>query len=215
MSDRSDAEDDPFRTVVEYEKQILQLTDEIEQVLDEELNNHPSTASQEVVISSMSNILQRNISNKQDARGVSRALYEYLINQSEDFHQRLKNYNASEDLIDWLAMLNSKFMLQAMDVYLTEAQGGDYFLEIDSDLVIRSPYNTTGLNHRIRVGYNKEYEISVDPQSNLRLINQLLREQIRISETFGESATARMNEDTIEEIASRVSKLNETINRLE
>ena len=212
MSEGADTEINMFEVIVEYDEQILQVTDDLEEILDEQLNNHPRTTNQNALVFAMSNVLESSIEDKNTAQGVARALHEFLISGNEDHRGELKNYDTTKRLVDWLGIIRSKFELQAVDVYFTEMQGENYWNQMISDPVIRSPHNVPGLNHRIQVGYEEEYKLSVSSRSNLQLIEELLQQQVRLSNMFGESATLRMEKDTIENISEHVSELEKKMN---
>lgn len=146
-----------------------------------------------------------------DSLEIAYALLNFISTSDVDYIRKLRQENVKQELVDFVTNLSLNYQLEVGRVASIETQGANFWSSISSDLVIRSPNDVAGFNHKITIAHDREVEIDTSIGSNLGLVRYLIGQQIRAMETLEDQALDQISIETLDEIVKRVEHIREQV----
>ena len=202
----SDSGAEQLDLLITHKEKILNNQKEIEELLDEQFNKHPTGTTLSEATRAITKRLQLN-SDEETAINLASALVIILTTNDSRWLDELAQSDEHLELAKLLTQFVGKFNLQATKVSLEQSQGENFWSDINSDLVLRSENNTAGLNHYVEIAYEETVEISTDVGGNLEIVAYLLWQQHRAMSSFTETAVEQMDPETARQVRELADKI--------
>lgn len=210
MSDSADDIDPAvarINSLLQFETELLKCRDLIDIALDE-LRSTDYIPTQEHLVEAVKNA----VSHKIEQANRENTVYALLNTVMNSGHPEILNdQNADEDFIEYILLLVQKYNQFVQAVWLRTHQGKKFWWSVNTEYVRRSETSEIGMNHSIEVNGGSDYEITVSPNSNLRLIDNLLQKQNTVMEDLSEQEMRRLEEQRIEDIQSTLDDIRDKI----
>lgn len=194
-----------LRSIYEYEDLILNLSDEIDQTLDDNLIKHKNP-SRTVVIRALEHIFSMQL-NLDSANQLANQLASVIIAYDSESINHLQDIGATEELIRFLTSIVSKYQSEVHSVVLKNDQGERFWKTISTEYTLDDETGSSGIRHEFENGKDEEFTLTASVESHMRLVSVLLDRQIRAIETFDEELIHQATYEHIETLEEQVEQL--------
>lgn len=196
-----------LRSIYENEELILDLSDEIDQTLEDNLTEHKDP-SRSLVIRALEQIFSMQ-SNINSANQLANQLATIIIAYDSETINHLQDMGATDELIRFLTSIASKYQSEVSSVALKEKQGEHFWKAISTEYTIDDETGLSGIRHEFENGKDEEFTLTASVKSHMRLVSVLLDRQIRAIETFDEELIHHATYEYIETLKEQVEQLQE------
>lgn len=201
------------RTLVNDGDVVVELQDEVDETFSQQLIEADRPVGQQQVLSALWEVFQMEINDPDDAYELAESVYGYVISAIDNRVQVLRELGASKELIRILNSLVIRYNDAAMDSYLSDAQGDNYWTDMDSELVIRGEAGAIGFNHQLDIGKSRRVQLSTSLESNMALVHRLLAEQARALDVFGVNTVEQLDPEQVEEIVELAQNIKQSADK--
>jgi len=199
---------DPFELVERYEEELLECSELIDHALNENLKKNPYKLAREDHISAVQSALRVEIDSDGDANSLARAILHHIAMPSGDgLTDNLKERGIDRRVIVLFNKWRSSYSIESREPNYRSYQGEDFWRQITTDFAIRAQTGEYGLNHTIEKAKGESVKISTSLDSNMNLVNILLRKQIAALEQFDDDALEQVSEHLVDELEESVNEI--------
>lgn len=208
------SEEDPLtarlNALVKFEEPILEVKEELELSLEDNLLKTGQFPSEDKLLTSIRYPLSISVDDQEVRSDLSLAIANVILRWDEEHTQRLKELTDSQELVRFMLHLGTRFQHIVNRIILVDNQGKKFWNNVETELVIRQS-GMPGLNHELELGIDREeVEVTTGPDSNVKLANYFLQQQIRLLQQYEEAVT-HMDQQTLDVLEHRVGNLYEVI----
>jgi len=186
-------------SITEYSEEVKEIFNENFGQLDHRVNKGPLTNG---VAATLSIAFE-----DEDLRSEIANILVWVAGTRIDPITPLRERDASDELLRLLTTLRTRHLNQLADLQDREKQGEKHWRRVHSNWVIRGSTAEPGIDHRISLGNGEDQLITTSLNSNLELINLLIRKHMSATESFGEPAFDAVDPGRIEYLDDLVDEL--------
>lgn len=198
--------------LAKYEEQVLEIQDEINLVLEENLHRAERDIPHRTLQQSVSNTLSIQFRSEELSEILAGTILRLISDFDENVPQSLKQTDTSLDLKRFISRLNTKFEAEVRWSKDYQNSGNNFVKYHETESVIRNRTHKVGINHFFDLNLDGGITINTNLESTLDLIDVSLREEIRALNEFEERAMFSIDEETIDTVVEKATKLQETYN---
>jgi len=201
-------EDSHLDLILEHADLIIARSEHLEIALEEQLSAGEHLGRNDVIFA-IESVFISHIE-EEEAHELAHHILLLISTFDRETLKKLQVAGAPESLIDLITDLCVKFSRESKQPNYRTFQGREYWEKIQSDIVLRGWQNRPGLNHTIWKG-TEPVELSVDFNSNIALVGNLLLSQIEALEELDEEAAETINLESVETLNKHIEELNEQV----
>lgn len=195
--DEKHSPENPYQLIIQYEESILELSGLIDMSLEENLVKSPRTVSRTTIIRSIESIYNIEINDEQTHQ-LAHSTMSVLSDSASNRIENLTEKGGSKQLLKFFSELANKYGAESRVPGVVEEQGPNYWDNMDYELVKRGWAESIGMNYRIGVGESEEVDLSMDLNSNISMISNMMAIHEFAVNEFGEEAVEQINEGALE-----------------
>jgi len=206
--------DSRLKRISEFEKEILDVKDELSLRLEENLLVADQVPTHNSLIISIRYPLSLTINDGDTRENLAYDIANSLLRWDEVHTEKFKEISDNKDIVRFFIQMASRFQVIIRSIMLITRQGERFWQSIETEIVQRDS-GVIGLNHMLELGLDRdEVKITTGPTSNLELASYFIGQQARLVEHY-EEAAEHIDEQAVNELSKNIESLNQEINNVE
>lgn len=191
----------------EYREEILNSEAAIRTALEENLNHGHGSGDQSDLLFALKLALKSGGLDENKSENIALTILNSILFYDGRLIEEIQKNELEDDILILLQELGTKYQVKVNRLQLKENQGSDFWSSIESDIIIRGPHDSKGIDYRITKDFNEEVKISTNVRSSLRLIDQLLYYHLRAMESLSTEGESLVNKELIESVQQKIDEI--------
>lgn len=209
-SSKEDVVSNRLGFLLEYEDEILSVGDQIDNCLHENLKEIKEAPQEAHLLNSISLPLSQTVQDQDILDSLAVEISNAILRWDGEYTRVSKELETQKRFTKLFTRLTSKYQLNVTHIKIIEEEGSNFWRRADTDIVSRPPNDTLGMTHHISIGLEGEtVQLTTSMDSNLRIIDYLLDQQVRLAANVDEEIVDEMSKERLESIRNTLQQLEE------